>query len=91
MKQYNKDLIKFNLKNSKEPNVKTQIFLVFNFNGNRLRYYTGKRIEPKYWDSIKQKAKSSYSSAISLNQFLNTTCKFFGGISIMNLTYSKKE
>ncbi|MBW8326326.1 MAG: site-specific integrase [Prolixibacteraceae bacterium] len=76
MKEYNKDLIKFNLKSSKEPNVKTQIYLIFNFNGNRLRYYTGKRIEPKYWDSIKQKAKPSYSSVISLNQFLKTTANF---------------
>lgn len=74
--QYNKELIKFNLKSSKEPSVKTQIFLIFNFNGNRLRYYTGKRIEPKHWDSVKQRAKSSYSSAISLNQYLKTTANF---------------
>lgn len=76
MKEYNKDLIKFNLKSTKEPSVKTQIYLIFNFNGNRLRYYTGKRIEPKHWDGAKQKAKSSYSSAISLNQFLKTTANF---------------
>lgn len=74
--KYNKDLVKFNLKNSLNPNEKTQIFLVFNFEGNRLRYYTGKRIEPKHWDKIKQHAKSSYSSAISLNQFLKTTANF---------------
>jgi len=74
--KYNKELIKFNLKNSKDPNIKTQIYLIFNFDGNRLRYYTGKRIEPKYWNSEKQKTKPSYSSAISLNQYLNTTANF---------------
>ena len=56
--KYNKDLVKFNLKNSLNPNEKTQIFLVFNFEGNRLRYYTGKRIEPKFWDKVKQRGKN---------------------------------
>jgi site-specific recombinase XerD len=74
--KYNKDLVKFNLKNSLNPNEKTQIFLVFNFEGNRLRYYTGKRIEPKFWDKVKQRAKPSYPSAVSLNQFLKTTANF---------------
>lgn len=76
MKKYNKDLIKFNLKSYKDPNAKSQIFLIFNFDGNRLRYYTGKRIEPKFWNIDKQRAKSTYSSAISLNQFLKTTANF---------------
>ena len=76
MKQYSKSLVKFNLKNSLNPNEKTQIYLIFNFEGNRLRYYTGKRIEPKYWDKIKQRAKSTFSNAISLNQFLTTTANF---------------
>lgn len=74
--KYNKDLVKFNLKNSLNPNEKTQIFLVFNFAGNRLRYYTGKRIEPKHWDKVKQRAKSSYENAISLNKFIKTTANF---------------
>lgn len=74
--KYNKDLVKFNLKNSLNPNEKTQIFLVFNFAGNRLRYYTGKRIEPKHWDKVKQRARSSYENAISLNAFLKTTANF---------------
>lgn len=74
--KYNKDLVKFNLKNSLNPNEKTQIYLVFNFAGNRLRYYTGKRIEPKHWDKVKQRAKSSYENAISLNKFIKTTANF---------------
>jgi len=74
--KYNKELVKFNLKSSLNQNEKTQIYLIFNFEGNRLRYYTGKRIEPKYWDKVKQRAKPSYSSAISLNQFLSTTANF---------------
>lgn len=76
MKKYNKDLIKFNLKSYADENAKAQIFLIFNFDGNRLRYYTGKRIEPKYWDKSKQRAKTNYSSAVSLNQFLKTTANF---------------
>ncbi len=74
--KYNKDLIKFNLKNSKNRDEKTQIYLIFNFDGKRLRYYTGKRIEPKHWNITKQRANSSYSSSISLNQFLNTISNF---------------
>jgi len=74
--KYNKELVKFNLKCHLNQAEKTQIFLIFSFEGNRLRYYTGKRIEPKYWDKVKQRAKSSYSSAISLNQYLSTTANF---------------
>ena len=76
MKKYNKELIKFNLKSYADDKAKTQIFLVYNFDGNRLRYYTGKRIEPKYWDKEKQRAKTNYSNAVSLNQFLKTTANF---------------
>ena len=74
--KYNKDLIKFNLKSYKDQNAKSQIFLIFNFKGNRLRYYTGKRIEPKYWNKEKQRAKSTYANAVSLNQYLKTTANF---------------
>ncbi len=74
--KYSKAIVKYNLKSYKDQNIKTQIFLIFSFDGNRLRYYTGKRIEPKNWNKERQRAKSSYSSAITLNQFLNTTANF---------------
>ncbi len=72
-KKYNDDLIKYHLKSYKDQATKTQIFLVFSFNGNRLRYYTGKRIEPKYWLKDKQRAKSTYSNSVTLNNFLKST------------------
>ena len=43
--KYNKDLIKFNLKNSLNQNEKTQIFLVFNFEGNRLSVLTPDKLD----------------------------------------------
>ena len=70
--KYNKNLIKFNLKNKKELNVKTQIFIVFVFRKKRLRYFTGKRIEPRYWDFVNQRAKSSYPNYRSFNRVLKT-------------------
>ncbi len=70
--KYNKNLIKFNLKNKKELNVKTQIYLVFVFNKKRLRYFTGKRIEPKYWDFENQRASTKYPNYRSLNRVLKS-------------------
>lgn len=36
-----------------------QIFLNFSFNGKRLRYYTGERINPKFWNKDEQRARKS--------------------------------
>ena len=49
---------KFHLK---DPNGKeeTPVFLVYAFNYKRLRYYTGIKVDPKYWDKKKQRIKQS--------------------------------
>ena len=43
----------------KEPNgsQKTLVYLIFRFNKNRLKYSTGEKILPKYWNPAKQRAK----------------------------------
>jgi integrase len=74
--EYNKNLIKFNLKSLKEEDKKTQIFMIFVFNGKRIRYYIRRRIEPKYWEPKKQRAKTSYPNYRIFNAFLNTIANF---------------
>ncbi|MBS2101144.1 site-specific integrase [Carboxylicivirga linearis] len=71
-----KSLVKFNLKkvaNTKRP---FQIFLVVTYKGKRLRHYIGKRIEEKNWSPNKQRAKSQYSNATTLNAFLDKLDKY---------------
>jgi site-specific recombinase XerD len=53
-----------------------QIWLIFNFDGNRLRYYTGKRIESSKWDDGKQLAKPQYTGASVLNDYLKKLSGF---------------
>jgi integrase len=53
----------------------TPIICVVRFNAQRLKYYTGERINPKYWDNRKeskkyQRAKSSFAEARELNDRL---------------------
>ncbi len=74
--KYNKNLIKFNLKNTKDKEKKTQIFMVFVFKGERIRYFVQRRIEPKYWDNKKQRADTNYPNYRSLNTFLTTLANF---------------
>lgn len=45
--------INFNLKQTKFADVKSQIFFTTTIKGERLRFYIGKRIEPKFWDKDK--------------------------------------
>lgn len=73
---YNNNLIKYNLKDKKDANSKTQIFLIFAYKKDRLRYYIRRRIEPKYWDSKKQRVKSSYPNYDRFNKFLNSIANF---------------
>ena len=63
--KYNKNLVKYNLKDIKDRNSKTQVFLVFAKKGLRLRYYIQRRIEPKYWKFDKQRASISYPNYVS--------------------------
>ena len=50
--------VRFNLfdKNTDEE---TYVFLIFRYNGLRLKYSTGLKIPPKYWDFAQQSAKST--------------------------------
>lgn len=74
---YKKDsLVKYNLKKGKESQKTHQIYLVLVHQGKRLRYYIGKRIDPKYWDKKKQRAKAQYPDAINLNNFLNSRANY---------------
>ena len=73
---YSKNNVKFNLKNTSDKKEKSQIMLVHPIDGVRFRYYTGKRIEPNNWLFDKQRAKPSYSNAITLNEYLNTLSNF---------------
>lgn len=75
-KTYNKNFVKYNLKNASDPNKKTQIILVLAKKGFRLRYYIQRRIEPKYWDTTEQRAKGNYPNKTSLNLFLKTIANF---------------
>ncbi|MDQ2718778.1 MAG: site-specific integrase [Bacteroidota bacterium] len=64
--------VKFVLKepNSKE---KTLIYLLFRFNNQRIKYSIGEKINPRFWNPIKQRAKETrfYSQFASLNTKLD--------------------
>lgn len=65
--------VRFNLKvNGKDSEKPAQIFMIFNFDGERLRYYTGERIHKKYWNISKQRAKSQYNDSSGLNNTLDS-------------------
>lgn len=59
----------------KEPNStnKTLVYLVYNFNKQKLKYSTGEKILPKYWNPTKQRAKETaqYPEYPEFNQRLN--------------------
>lgn len=59
----------------KEPNSKTPtlIYLFFRFNTQRLKYSTGQKINPKFWNPEKQRAKEtrSFPEYIGLNAMLD--------------------
>lgn len=45
----------------KEPNsnTKTLVYLFYNYSNQRLKYSTGEKINPKFWNATKQKAKET--------------------------------
>jgi integrase len=63
----------------KEPNGKepTLIYLFYCFNKQRLKYSTGEKIKPKYWNTEKQRARETYtfSSHASINNTLDNLAK----------------
>src|SRR5579871_2338202 len=59
----------------KEPSVKTEtlIYLLFRFNNQKLKYSTGLKINPKFWNWEKQRAKETrqFSDYLEFNACLN--------------------
>nr|WP_321407869.1 tyrosine-type recombinase/integrase [uncultured Carboxylicivirga sp.] len=76
MKYNTKTFVKYNLKKHSDTTKPFQIILIIVHKGQRLRYYTGKRILQSNWDASKQRAKTSYATASSLNSFLDTLANF---------------
>lgn len=61
----------FNLKQISDKEAYTQIMLVVNCNGVRVRFYTGLRIQPKYWCKSTQSCLSDISSNKREQNYLN--------------------
>ena len=63
---------RFFLKEPKSTD-KTLIYLVYNFNKQKLKYSTGEKIHPKFWNKTKQRAKETaqFSEYPEFNQRLN--------------------
>jgi site-specific recombinase XerD len=59
----------------KQPNgsEETLIYLIFRFNTQKLKYSTGQKIAPKFWNETKHRAKESRSfpNALELNSLLD--------------------
>ena len=64
--------VRFNLKIEGDKTSNLQIYLIFSFDGRRLRYYTGKRINLNQWDKSNQRVKSNADASLSLNGFLKS-------------------
>lgn len=47
------------------------ILLFYSFNGKRLQYYTGYRIDSQKWDEEKMKVKKNFSESAEINRELN--------------------
>jgi integrase len=62
--------VRFNLV-SKEGTKLSQIWMLYSFDGVRLRYYTGKRINSSLWDPLKQRVKSQADGAGKINDLIS--------------------
>src|SRR6476619_3047744 len=60
-------------KTKENPNPKSLIYLQFKYNGLRLVFSFGQTIEPKYWNSDKQRVKSNRITTKSGEYSLNDT------------------
>jgi len=62
---------KFVLKDPKAEN-ETLVYLIFRFNNERLKYSTGVKIDPKFWNAAKQRAKETkdFKTYPEFNQYL---------------------
>jgi site-specific recombinase XerD len=48
------------------------IFLFYSFNGQRLQFYTGHRIDAQKWDAENQKVKRNYAETSTINDVLSS-------------------
>lgn len=64
--------VKFNLKDPKAKGP-TLIYLIFRFHGKRLKYSTGEKINPKYWNFKNNRSKQTrqFSGYDELNGYLD--------------------
>ncbi|WP_289053129.1 site-specific integrase [Carboxylicivirga marina] len=76
MKYNTNNFVKYNLKKHSDTSKPFQIILIIVHKGQRMRYYTGKRIKESNWNTNKQRAKNTYATASTLNSFLDTLANF---------------
>jgi integrase/recombinase XerD len=48
------------------------IFLIYNYNNKRLKFFTDERIEEKHWDAKKEQVKRSQDGYIQINDYLSS-------------------
>lgn len=65
--------VRFNLKDTNDQNKETLIYLIFRYSGKRLKYSTGQKIKPKFWNENQQRSKSTkqFPQAPELNALLD--------------------
>lgn len=89
-----KDKVTGKLKTTNVP-----ILLFFSFNGKRLQYYTGHRVDSKYWDVASMKVKRGWDGYSEINADLGNMSSIvrmafnsakYGNIP-MSIEYFKKE
>lgn len=84
---------RFNLKDSSVPERDTLIYLVFRYQNIRIKYSTGEKIKPKYWDGSRAKYTRKHPEYVDLNSRLNkieeTAIQIFRDYNLGNI--SKEE
>jgi len=65
--------VRFNLKHHSDKNKEALISLYFHYDGKRLKYSTGEKVLPKYWNTDKQRTlyTKKYPEYVGINTRLN--------------------
>lgn len=63
--------VRFNLKDTTNPDTDTLVYLFFRYNNNRLKYSTGEKVKPGYWDGHRAKYTKKHPGYSDLNSRLN--------------------
>lgn len=48
------------------------VFLIYNYNNKRLKFFTDERIEEKHWDAKKEQVKRSQDGYVQINDYLSS-------------------